>query len=83
MVEKITRTDIDEVKRQFILSNMRLSPVEAARMLDISVRTFYRLVDEGLIATIPTRPGQLRGIRCTAAALEEYRLSMLTTTSGK
>jgi excisionase family DNA binding protein len=77
VVEKISRKDIDEVKQRFILANLRMSPIEAAKVLDVSVRTFYRLVEEGLIETIPTRPGRIRGIRCTAAALEAYRQKMV------
>ena len=73
MVERISRSEITEIKRQFILRNMMLSPVEVSQLLNISVRKFYHLVEEGLIATISTRPGQTRGIRCTAAAIEEYR----------
>lgn len=78
MVEKISRTEIDEVKRQFILENTRLSPPEAARILGISVRTFYSLVEEGHIETIPLRPGQVHGTKCTAAALEKYRIAVST-----
>lgn len=73
MVERVSRTEINEIKRQFILRNMLLSPVEVAQLLNISVRKFYYLVEEGLIDVISTRPGQTRGIRCTAAAIEEYR----------
>lgn len=77
MTERISRNEIEEVRRQFILRNMRLTPVEASRLLGISVRSFYRLVDEGLIKTVPLRPGCVRGTRCTAEALDDYRkLSM-------
>lgn len=73
MTERISRKEIEDVKRQFILRNMRLTPVEAARLLGVSVRSFYRLVEEGLIKTVPIRPGCTRGTRCTAEALDEYR----------
>lgn len=75
--QKISQEEMARVKRQFILENMRLSPVEAAALLNIKVRTYYRLVDEGLIPQIPLRPGQIRGSKCTAQGLEEYRRKVL------
>lgn len=79
MTEKVTKRDVEEVKRQFILNNLRLSPPEAAKILGVSVRTFYNLVEEGYIETIPLRPGQIHGIKCTAAALDKYRSEVQTS----
>ena len=45
--ERITRKDIDEVKRLHILRNLLYSPQEVAQILCISVRTVFRLVEEG------------------------------------
>lgn len=75
--EKISRSNIDEVKRRFILENLRFTPKEAAAILKTTVRTFYRLAEEGLVVLVPLRPGQIRGSRVTAYGLEEYRRKVM------
>lgn len=70
---KITRHDMEEVKRKIILANTKFRPEQAAVLLEISVRTLYRLIDEGLIKAHPLRPGQARGMRIYLQAIEEYR----------
>jgi len=73
VTERISRQQVEQIKREHVLRTVTYRPTEAAQLLGVSVRTFYRLVEEGLIATISIRPGQIRGLRCTALALEEYR----------
>lgn len=67
---RITRTDIDEVKRQHILRNLLYTPQEAAAVLSVSVRTIFNLLDEGLLqrAVIGSRT-----TRITAISVEMYR----------
>ena len=72
MTERVSREEIKMAKDRFIRNNLRFTPVEASLILGISVRTFYRLVDEGRIEVVPIRKGQIRGMRCTATAIDRY-----------
>jgi len=81
--ERITRADIDEVKRRHILQNLLYTPVEASQLLAISVRQVFVLVEEQkLIAANEgkARNGKAtRGTRITAESLEIYRRSITVT----
>lgn len=71
--ERITRAEIEEAKRKYILKNTLLRPPRVAELLQISVRTLYRLDEEGLIKSQPLRPGQIKGKRYSLQAVEDYR----------
>jgi excisionase family DNA binding protein len=71
--EKITRRDIDEVKRQHILDNLLYTPKEVAAMLSVSVRTVFNLLDEGKLHR--AKHGS-RTTTITARSVEKYRLSI-------
>lgn len=71
--DKISRGNIEAIKRSIILANTVLSPLRAAELLQISVRTLYRLDEEGHIRSQPLRPGQIKGKRYSLQAIEDYR----------
>jgi hypothetical protein len=75
--DKINKGDIEALKRRIILANTVLRPPRAAELLQISVRTLYRLDEEGLIKSQPLRPGQMKGKRYSLQALEDYRLLVM------
>jgi hypothetical protein len=75
--ERITRADIDEVKRRHILENLLYLPQEAAGILGVSVRTIFRLVEEGEL--VPANGKTASGkTRITATSLEIYRKKITT-----
>jgi len=75
--EKISRGDIEALKRTIILANTLFRPPRAAELLQISVRTLYRLDEEGHIRSQPLRPGQMKGKRYSLQAIEDYRRLVL------
>lgn len=75
--DRISRQEIISLKRTYILANTVLRPPQAAELLQISVRTLYRLDEEGLIKSQPLRPGQIKGKRYSLQALEDYRRAVM------
>jgi hypothetical protein len=71
--DRISWKEIEELKRKVILANSLLRPPRAAELLKISVRTLYRLDEEGLIVSQPIRPGQIKGRRYSLQSIEDYR----------
>jgi predicted DNA-binding transcriptional regulator AlpA len=74
---RISSTEMAAIKRTYVLTTTLLRPPRVAELLGISVRTLYRLDEEGLICSQPLRPGQLRGKRYSLAAIEEYRKAVM------
>lgn len=72
-IPPVSRAEIAAVKRAFILANTLLRPPRVAALLGITVRTLYRLDEEGLVRSQPLRPGQVKGKRYSLQAIEEYR----------
>jgi hypothetical protein len=75
--EKITRNHIEEVRHRFIEENLLLTPVEVAALLSISVRSVFRLVEDG---TLPKVNGHANAgkTRIRAITVRYYRESMET-----
>lgn len=71
--DRISKANIEALKRSIILANTLLRPPRAAELLQISVRTLYRLDEEGYIKSQPLRLGQVKGKRYSLQALENYR----------
>jgi len=71
---KVTRMEIDAVKRQFIEDVLLFTPLETADMLKISVRKVFYLLDEGRLVAAD-RNG--RATRVTAESIREYRKSII------
>lgn len=71
--ERITRAEIDEVKRRHILQNLLYTPQEVATLLSVSVRTVFDLLDEGKLSR--ARHGY-RTTRITAMSVDLYRESI-------
>lgn len=84
--ERITKREIDDIKRQHILENLLYSPVEAALILNCSVSKIFELVKEGkLIATNESmvKIGKAtKGTRITALSLEA-RKKIITVPTDK
>lgn len=74
---KITRKEIDEVKRQHILDNLLYEPQEVATMLCVSVKTVFRLIEEGELSRANGKKNAGR-TRITARSLELYRIKITT-----
>lgn len=74
---RISSTEMAAIKRTYVLATTLLRPPRVAELLGISVRTLYRLDEEGLISSQPLRPGQMRGKRYSLAAIEEYRRQVM------
>lgn len=79
--ERITKREIDDVKRQHILKNLLYSPVEAAQVLSVSVSQLFSLIQEGKLeaANQAAANGKkaTKGTRVTAESLERYRQSII------
>lgn len=71
-VEKITRSDIERVKYQFILNNMLLEVKEVSMVLGRSVKTVFKLIEEGHLAKANPKKGSGRTM-IPAWSVEEYR----------
>lgn len=71
MTETISPAQIDQVKREFLLRNTLLDVVKVAEILACSVKTVYRLIDEGDLERAPVRNGN-RATRVTALSVEVY-----------
>ena len=72
---RITRKEIEEVKRQHILDNLLYSPQEAAMMLSVSVKSIFRLIDEGELVRANGKVNAGR-TRITARSVERYRIKI-------
>lgn len=72
--ERITRKDIEEVKRQHILKNMLYTPQEVAIILSMSVRTVFELLETGRLTR--AKHGN-RTTRITAESVEQYRVKII------
>lgn len=72
MTERVTRREIEEVKRQFILQNMLLEVTEVAVMLGRSVKTVFRLIEEGELDRANGKTGSGRTM-VPAISVEIYR----------
>jgi hypothetical protein len=81
--ERITRQEIDDIKRQHILKNLLYTPVEASQVLAVSVRTIFELVRDGRLVAANQSAANggsaTRGTRITAESLEVYRQSIVVT----
>lgn len=79
--ERVTKREIDEIKRQHILKNLLYSPVEAAQVLSVSVRQLFVLVQEGKLEAANQAAANggkaTKGTRITAESLERYRQSII------
>lgn len=73
--ERITRADIDRIKREHILDNLLYSPQEVATILGLSVRSVFNLIDSGRLTSVNATPGAGR-TRITARSVEVYRVSI-------
>lgn len=71
MTETISPAQIDQVKRDFLLRNTLLDVVKVSEILSCSVKTVYRLIDEGDLERAPVRNGN-RATRVTALSVEIY-----------
>lgn len=56
--------------RRLLEMRMVLRPDEAARILQCSVRTIYRLVEARALDAVPA--GRKRGLRISTASVREY-----------
>ena len=77
---RITRKDIEEVKRQHILANLLSDPKEVASMFCVSVKTIFRLIEEGELIRANGKLNSGR-TRITAQSVERYRIKI--TANGK
>jgi|GEM_PF-2785637 len=80
---QVTREEIDQVKRDFILANLSLSPDEVGAIFGKSGRWAIGKVKDGVFVAVDgdARPGEnglqaSRGIRITAESVAEYRESI-------
>lgn len=71
MTETISPAQIDQVKREFLLRNTLMDVVKVAEILACSVKTVYRLIDEGELEKAPVRVGS-RATRVTAWSVDVY-----------
>lgn len=71
MTETISRVEIDRIKREFVLRNTLLDAVKVAEILCCSVKTVYRLIDEGELERAPVRNCN-RMVRVTALSVDVY-----------
>lgn len=73
--EKITRADIEKIKREHILDNLLYSPQEVSAVLCVSVRTVFNLIEAGLLPRANEHKGSGR-TRIPARGLEKYKKSI-------
>ncbi len=78
--EKITRADIEKVKREHILDNLLYSPQEASVILAVSVRQIFKLVEEGQLQRANSSKNSGK-TRIPARSVECYR-KMICTEAG-
>ena len=77
MTEKITRADVERIKEKFILDNMLMEVCDVALLLGRSVKTVFRLIEEGELAKANGRNGSGRTM-VPAWSVEKYRIKITT-----
>jgi len=80
-VERITKNEIDEIRRRHILANLLYTPIDAAGILKVSVRQVFELIKDGDLeaANKAAANGKqaTKGTRITAESLEKHRKSII------
>ena len=71
MKERITKTDIQNYKKEFLDGSVLISPDVAAEVLSVSERTVHTLVKDGELHGYARRRGA-RGLRILASELRDY-----------
>lgn len=73
MTETISRTEIERIKREYVLRNTLLDAVKVADLLCCSVFTVYRLADSGDLECVDVTASN-KMMRFTAWSVEQFRI---------